>query len=389
MSAASVPSPSRYVDDLDPKRADSPVHFHIAFDMAADTTSDSVWRMSSPRAASTRGRCESVLCDTMSSPISGLSCAAVFRTDLPLPARRQGKVRDVYRASAEPGSPLVIVATDRLSAFDVVMPTPVPSKGVILTSMSLGWFSFLRRRAIIGDHVIGTDLSLVEGLNAHDRASLAGRSMLCRAAQVIPIECVARGYLAGSGWNEYRGNGKVCGVELPRGLQQCSVLPEPIFSPATKADEGHDENVSIEQASSLVGRELMERLRELTLTIYEAASDYALERGVILADTKFEFGFALDAEGNATDELILVDEVLTPDSSRYWPAQSYKVGREQESYDKQFVRNYLLELVATGAWNKEAPGPELPADVIQATLARYEEALAKLALPSWAEGDAS
>ena len=320
----------------------------------------------------------------MSPTISGTTSDAVFRTELSLPGRRQGKVRDVYRTSDAPGAPLLIVATDRLSAFDVVMPTPIPGKGRLLTAMSLGWFGFLRQLKIVGDHVIGTDLSTIQGLTAHDRAMLAGRSMLCRAAKVVPIECVARGYLAGSGWNEYRASGTVCGIPLPAGLQLSSRLPEPIFTPATKAEEGHDENVSFERAAELVGHDVMERLRALTLSIYGAAAEYARARGVILADTKFEFGFALDAQGRVTDELILVDEVLTPDSSRYWPADDYAPGREQASFDKQFVRNHLLELVARGAWNKEAPGPELPAPVIDATLARYEEALARLALPPFA-----
>jgi phosphoribosylaminoimidazole-succinocarboxamide synthase len=307
--------------------------------------------------------------------------APVFRTDLALPGRREGKVRDVYRTSADPAAPLLIVATDRLSAFDVVMPTPVAGKGCLLTTMSLGWFAFLRSRGIVGDHVLGTDLSAVAGLSDADRRTLAGRSMLCRAARVVPIECVARGYLAGSGWNEYREHGTVCGIPLPTGLVQCSRLPEPIFTPATKAEEGHDENISFERACELVGAPLMTRLRHLTLAIYSAAAEYALERGVILADTKFEFGFALGADGRPTDELILVDEVLTPDSSRYWPASDYAPGRDQQSYDKQFVRNYLLKLVAEKQWNKEPPGPPLPSDIVDATVRRYEEALAKLALP--------
>ncbi len=318
--------------------------------------------------------------------MSGTSSEAVFRTDLSLPGRRQGKVRDVYRATDAAGAPLLIVATDRLSAFDVVMPTPIPGKGRLLTAMSLGWFGFLRAKGIVRDHVIGTDLSAVAGLSEAERATLAGRSMLCRAAKVVPIECVARGYLAGSGWNEYRAHGTVCGLPLPAGLALSSRLPEPIFTPATKAEEGHDENISFERACELVGRAVMERLRSLTLAIYAAAAEYALARGVILADTKFEFGFALDAAGNPTDELILVDEVLTPDSSRYWPADGYAPGREQASFDKQFVRNHLLELVAQGRWNKEAPGPELPEPVVTATIGRYEEALARLALPPFAGG---
>jgi len=318
--------------------------------------------------------------------MSGTSSEAVFRTNLSLPGRRQGKVRDVYRASDAAGASLLIVATDRLSAFDVVMPTPIPGKGRLLTAMSLGWFEFLRGKGIVRDHVIGADLSGVAGLSDAERAMLAGRSMLCRAAKVAPIECVARGYLAGSGWNEYRAHGTVCGLPLPAGLALSSRLPEPIFTPATKAEEGHDENISFERACELVGRPVIERLRSLTLTIYAAAAEYALARGVILADTKFEFGFALDAAGNPTDELILVDEVLTPDSSRYWPADGYAPGREPASFDKQFVRNHLLELVSQGRWNKEAPGPELPESVVSATIGRYEEALARLALPPFAGG---
>jgi phosphoribosylaminoimidazole-succinocarboxamide synthase len=322
----------------------------------------------------------------MVSSASRTNASPVFRTALPLPGRREGKVRDVYRTADDPAAPLLIVATDRLSAFDVVMPTPIAGKGRLLTSMSLGWFEFLRSRAIVADHVLGTDLSAVAGITDADRRTLAGRSMLCRAARVVPIECVARGYLAGSGWNEYRASGTVCGIPLPRGLQQCSRLPEPIFTPATKAEQGHDENISFERACELVGAPLMKRLRDLTLRIYSAAAEYALEHGVILADTKFEFGFALGADGAPTDELILVDEVLTPDSSRYWPADDYEPGRDQQSFDKQFVRNHLLQLVSAGKWNKEAPGPALPADVVDATLARYEEALAKLALPAFRGG---
>ncbi len=318
-----------------------------------------------------------------SSDLSAETSPPVFRTALDLPGRREGKVRDVYRTGAAPSSPLLIVATDRISAFDVVMPTPVPGKGRLLTEMSLGWFGFLRGLGLVGDHVIGTDLAGIAGLSADDRALLAGRTTVCRAARVVPIECVARGYLAGSGWSEYRASGTVCGIALPPGLSQCDRLPEPIFTPATKAEVGHDENISFERACELVGAPLMERLRALTLAIYAAAADYARSRGVILADTKFEFGFALGEDGEPTGELLLVDEVLTPDSSRYWPLDGYAPGRDQPSFDKQFVRNHLLELVAKGLWNKEAPGPELPAAVVAATLDRYREALARLELPAF------
>jgi phosphoribosylaminoimidazole-succinocarboxamide synthase len=208
---------------------------------------------------------------------------------------------------------------------------------------------------------------------------LAGRSMLCRAAKVVPIECVARGYLAGSGWEEYRASGTVCGVRLPAGLERSAELPEPIFTPATKAESGHDENVTFDQAAAAVGGEVMERLRALTLAIYKAAAAHARTRGLILADTKFEFGFALGADGHPTGELMIVDEVLTPDSSRYWPLAGYAPGRDQPSFDKQYLRNWLLELVAKGAWHKAPPGPELPADVVEATVAKYREAARLLA----------
>ena len=315
----------------------------------------------------------------MPSPTSCTLSDAVFRTDLALPGRRQGKVRDVYRTADDPAAPLLIVATDRLSAFDVVMPTPVPGKGRLLTEMSLGWFAFLRGLRLVGDHVLGTDLAGIPALSAGDRAALGGRSMLCRAARVVPIECVARGYLAGSGWNEYRASGTVCGIALPPGLRQCDRLPEPIFTPAIKAEDGHDENVSFERASELVGAELMARLRELTLAIYSAAAGYAASRGVILADTKFEFGFALDAGGEPTGELLVVDEVLTPDSSRYWPLAGYAPGHDQPSFDKQYLRNWLLAEVAAGRWRKEPPGPALPPEVLAGTRRKYEEAARMLA----------
>lgn len=306
---------------------------------------------------------------------------AVFETHLPLPGRRQGKVRDLYQLPGAPGSEprVLIVASDRISAFDVVMPTPIPGKGRLLTEISLGWFARIRKAGLVGDHLVGTDLAAVAGLSEAQRAQLAGRSMICRAARVVPIECVARGYLAGSGWAEYRERGEVCGVRLPAGLRQCDRLPEPIFTPATKAESGHDENISFEQACQDVGAPLMHRLRELTLGIYRLAAAAAWERGVILADTKFEFGFAVDSQGRATDELLLVDEVLTPDSSRYWPREGYEPGHDQPSYDKQFLRNWLLAEVAAGRWRKEPPGPALPPDIVSSTLARYQEAARTLA----------
>ena len=314
---------------------------------------------------------------TLAMPIP--TADALFDTTLPLRGRRQGKVRDVYELPADSKGPrLLLVATDRISAFDVVMPTPIAGKGRLLTQMAAGWFALLRSHGLVGDHLLSTDLPPIAGIGDEVRAALRGRIMVCRAAQVIPIECVARGYLTGSGWVEYQECGTVCGVALPPGLIQCDRLPVPIFSPATKAVEGHDENISFERASAIVGADLIATLRTLTLRIYSIAAEYALARGVILADTKFEFGFALDAQGSPTAQLLLVDEVLTPDSSRYWSLAQYAPGREQASFDKQFLRNWLLSLVATGEWNKSAPGPEVPSDIVAGTVARYEEALAIL-----------
>lgn len=306
---------------------------------------------------------------------------AVFETHLPLHGRRQGKVRDVYELPAVTGQApqLLVVATDRISAFDVVMPTPVPGKGRLLTSISVGWFRFLRSLGIVTDHLLTTDVSAITGLDGTQRAMLADRSMVCRAARVVQVECVARGYLAGSGWQEYQASGTACGIPLPAGLRQCERLPEPIFTPATKAAEGHDENISFERMCDAVGGDLAARLRDLTLRIYGAAAEHARGRGLILADTKFEFGFALAADGTPTGEIMLVDEVLTPDSSRYWPMQGYAPGRDQPSFDKQYLRNWLLAEVAAGRWHKEPPGPELPADVLKETRAKYEEAARLLA----------
>ena len=275
---------------------------------------------------------------------------------------------------------ILVIATDRISAFDVIMPTPIPGKGILLTEVSLAWFDFVRNLGLINDHLISTDPADVPGISEEDRRMIKGRMMLCRAAEVVPIECVARGYLAGSGVVEYERSGSVCGVELPDGLVRSSRLPETIFTPATKAVEGHDENISFAQAAEVVGKPLMEQLRDLTIRIYDAAAEHARGHGVILADTKFEFGHALDEEGRPTDELLLIDEVLTPDSSRYWPQEAYEPGREQDSFDKQFVRTHLLELVDQGKWNREPPGPALPADIVTRTIERYREAASRLAV---------
>jgi len=304
----------------------------------------------------------------------------VWATDLPLQDRRQGKVRDIYRVPATAGeSPgVLIVATDRVSAFDVVMPSPVPGKGRELTAISTKWFDMIRGWNLIGDHLRSTDPKELPGLNESQYDQLEGRMMLGRAARVIPIEFVVRGYITGSGWKEYLADGTVCGIALPTGLRHCAKLPEPIFTPATKAETGHDENIDFETACSVAGRDVMNRLRDVSVEIYRRAAEFAVDRGIILADTKFEFGYAIGADGNETDEIMLIDEVLTPDSSRFWPAEDYEVGRDQDSFDKQYVRNYLEGLVSSGLWDKTPPGPELPDDVVVNTLCRYREAHRRL-----------
>lgn len=312
-----------------------------------------------------------------------LAADAVFSTDLPLPGRRQGKVRDVYGLPGRTPPALLVVATDRVSAFDVVMPTPMPGKGRLLTQVSMGWFRWLRAQRLVNDHVLSTDVPAECARDPVLAASLSGRVMQCRAARVIPIECVARGYLAGSGWSEYVRQGTACGIALPKGLRQCDRLPEPIFTPATKAQEGHDENISPAQAQAALehdpvwsrfgGRDLAKRLERITIDLYARAAEHARSRGVILADTKFEFGLALDSQGQPTDELLIIDEVLTPDSSRYWPADRYEPGHDQPSFDKQVLRNWLLDEVDAGRWNREAPGPVLPESVVELTLERYRE----------------
>lgn len=296
------------------------------------------------------------------------SNSALMTTDLPLPNRREGKVRDLYDIELPDGSPgVLIVATDRISAFDVVMSNGVPGKGVLLTQISCFWFEHFADR--VAHHLVSTDPALIPGLSPEQQRMLAGRSMLCRKLEVVPIECVARGYLAGSGWKDYQSSGMVCGVALPPGLRNGDQLPEPIFTPATKATTGHDENIAFDEAAGRVGEGLMSRLRELTLELYGSARAFAAERGILLADTKFEFGLA-----PGSDEPVLVDEIFTPDSSRFWPADAWRPGGEQASFDKQYVRNYLEQLVAAGDWDKTPPGPLLPAEVIRNTLQRYQEA---------------
>lgn len=266
-------------------------------------------------------------------------------------------MRDVYSV----GDLLLIVATDRISAFDVILPTPIPCKGVVLTQLSLFWFDFLKET--VPNHLVTSEVDSYPPSLQGSRGVLAGRSMLVERAEVFPVECVARGYLAGSGWKEYQQTGEVCGVKLPAGLKESDRLPEPIFTPATKAETGHDVNISESRMADIVGAELTRRLKELTLEIYGRASAYAESRGIIIADTKFEFGLK---EGR----IILVDEALTPDSSRFWPESDYSPGRGQRSFDKQYVRDYLETL----DWGKQSPGPTLPEAVVAQTSEKYREA---------------
>ncbi|MEM8782709.1 MAG: phosphoribosylaminoimidazolesuccinocarboxamide synthase [Planctomycetota bacterium] len=302
----------------------------------------------------------------------------VMTTDLPLPNRRAGKVRDVYDATLKDGRPcVVLVATDRLSAFDVVMPDGVPGKGAVLTQISAWWFARIAEHFgdLLPHHLISTDPDDLVGLSDEQRASLHGRVMIGRPTRVVPVECVVRGYLTGSGWSAYRRDGAVCGVELPVGLQNCERLPEPIFTPTTKAAEGHDEPITFEAAAERVGEATMRRLRDASLAVYRFAHDLAKQRGILLADTKFEFGVPTDDAGG---EPILIDEALTPDSSRFWPAESYAAGREQPSFDKQFVRDYLLGLVCDGQWDQRPPGPSIPDSIVAQTVERYAEAKRRL-----------
>jgi len=273
----------------------------------------------------------------------------------------KGKVRDIYAVGDDK---MLIVVSDRLSAFDVVLPDPIPDKGAVLNQMADFWFAKLGH--IVPNQLTGIAPESV--VSAGEKAQVKGRSVVVKKLKPLPIEAVVRGYIIGSGWKDYQRSGRICGIELPKGLQQAQKLPEPIFTPATKAESGHDENISFEQVEKLIGGELARKVREVSIQLYKEASDYAASKGIIIADTKFEFGL------DESNELVLIDEVLTADSSRFWPRDSYRVGVSPPSYDKQFVRDYLETL----DWNKEPPAPKLPADVIARTSEKYREALQRL-----------
>lgn len=284
--------------------------------------------------------------------------ACVLNTQLPFP-KRSGKVRDVY----DLGDRLLIVSTDRISAFDYILPNGIPDKGKVLTKMSCYWFAQLP----VANHLLGHELP-PEVKDLPEAASLEGRVMVVKKATVVPFECVIRGYLEGSGWAEYQQNGAVCGVNLPNGLMQCSQLPEPIFTPATKAESGHDENVSFEYMAGKVGNEVASQLRNLSLLVYQKGAEIAAQKGVIIADTKLEWGWH-------DEQLILVDEVLTPDSSRFWPADRYQPGKSQPSLDKQFVREWLMQC----GWDRNSPPPPLPQEIVEKTSEKYKDVLRQLA----------
>jgi phosphoribosylaminoimidazole-succinocarboxamide synthase len=301
-----------------------------------------------------------------------LSTAPLLETSLEgLALNRRGKVRDVYELTLPSGeAALLIVATDRISAFDYVLGSGIPDKGKVLTQLSGFWFE--RIGDLVPHHLISLDVDAFPDAARRHADALRGRTMLARRTEPVPIECVARGYLSGSGWKEYQQTGSVCGVKLPAGLRESDRLREPIFTPATKADTGHDVNITEEEAGRLAGRELIARLKALTLEIYRRGAELAESKGIIVADTKFEFG--LVGAGNPATDVVLIDEVLTPDSSRFWPQASYEPGHGQPSFDKQYVRDYLEEI----RWNKQPPVPSLPADVIRRTREKYVDAFRRL-----------
>jgi len=285
----------------------------------------------------------------------------VVETNLPFGERRKGKVRDIY----DLGDKLLIVATDRISAFDYVLPTPIPNKGVYLTQLSLFWFK--KMETIVKNHVLTANINEFPEELQQYREVLEHRSMLVKKAEVFPIECIVRGYLSGSGWRSYKETGEICGIKLPPGLKESEQLDEPLFTPSTKAEKGHDENISFKKMQKIIGKEDAEQLKELSIKMYEKARDYAKNKGIIIADTKFEFG-------KTGGEIIVVDELLTPDSSRFWPLDKYEVGKPQPSFDKQYVRDYLL---STG-WDRNSQPPSLPEQIVKETEKKYGEAYEKL-----------
>jgi phosphoribosylaminoimidazole-succinocarboxamide synthase len=308
----------------------------------------------------------------------------ILQLDLPgIKKLRSGKVRDIF----DLGDALLLVASDRISAFDVIMPNGIPRKGEVLTQISHFWFE--KFSALVPNHLLRRaseplGVPALAGLPAAQLADLQRRSMIVKKAKPLAIECIVRGYLSGSGWKEYKNSQTVCGIKLPAGLTESAELPEPIFTPSTKAEAGHDENISFTQAQKIVGADLAQQASDLSLKIYKAGRDYARQRGIIIADTKFEFGL-LEGPQSQFQRVwtppILIDEALTPDSSRFWPADSYQPGKPQKSFDKQFLREYLESLVAAGKWDKTDPGPDLPQEVVEGTLARYREARDRLCTP--------
>jgi len=287
--------------------------------------------------------------------------SVVTKTELPLKVFKKGKVRDVYETNDE----LLLIVTDRISAFDFVLHEPIPKKGICLTQISKFWFDYFKD--MIPNHVITDNVTEFPGdLNNYEN-QLSGRSMLVKKAEVIPIECIVRGYISGSAWKSYQKDGTVCGIKLPEGLKESDKFEEPLFTPSTKADEGHDINISFEKMKELIGEEDAEKIKELSLKIYNEGAKYALEKGIIIADTKFEFG-------KIGDQIILVDEVLTPDSSRFWPKETYSPGGSQQSFDKQYVRDHLISI----NYNRQPPAPALPENIIRNTRKKYLEALTQL-----------
>ena len=286
----------------------------------------------------------------------------LLETSIPyLKLHNKGKVREIFEIDGN----LLLVATDRISAFDVILPNGIPHKGTVLTQMSEFWFKLTRE--LTENHLITTSIDEIDKITEEDRDLLRGRSMLVKKVDVIPVECIVRGYIAGSGWKDYKKNNAICGISLPGDLKESDKLPEPIFTPSTKAESGHDENISFEEAVNITGRELAEEIRQKSIAIYKKASEYALTKGIIISDTKFEWG-------KYGDKVILIDEVLTPDSSRFWPLESYSPGKPQPSFDKQFVRDYLESC----GWDKNPPPPSLPEDIIRTTSEKYLEAYTKL-----------